>query len=349
MALLSQPLATSLVILELLALVSGLPTGQPGYGYSSSYPLRGQSSYYSSYQAPAYQQGTGYQASYPSYPQTYQTSQSYNNPTYSRQQSSYSQAYQQVQQYPAGQQSYPSYPASSYSWSYPAQNTYNYPSYSSQSQSYQTPVYNYMINELPYFGPASSSSSSPSSSSSSSSSSSPSSRSSVVSSLSLASSGQQPAWQGKIQGSGATRCHDGKVLPFRARCNKMVECNGGEDEYDCDWHKRSSIPTISTVEQFKRVLADNENVLIEFFAPWCPACVTFLPELEKLSASTTDIPLTVFKVNTDNNPELKTMFSIDTFPRVLMWTKATGTEPKRYLKSSGLKFEPLYNWVRQQV
>jgi len=156
-------------------------------------------------------------------------------------------------------------------------------------------------------------------------------------------------YSGKIGGKGATRCHDGKVLSFRARCNKVVECNGGEDEYDCDWHKRSSIPTINSVEEFQSVLKNNDKVLIEFFAPWCPACVTFLPELEKLAARTTDIPLTIYKVNTDENAELKAMFSIDTFPRVLMFSKRTGTEPKTYHKNNGLRFEPLHQWVRNQV
>jgi len=317
----------------LLTLVRGKPTGQQGYGYSSGYPVRGQSGY-SSYPAPAYQ-SSGYQASYSSYPQTYQ------RPSYSSQ--TYNQAYQQP--YPASQQSYSSnyQPAASYSsWSYQQPKTYTYPAQSYNSQSYQAPVYNYMINELPmnYFGPATSSSSSSSSSSPS---------SSVVSSISLSNSAQKPAWQGKMNGSGRTRCHDGQILPFRARCNQIVECAGGEDEYDCDWHKRSSIPTITTVDQFKSVLANNEKVLVEFFAPWCPACVTFLPELEKLSANTRDIPLAIYKVNTDDNPELKEMFSVDTFPRVLMFNKKTGTEPNTYQKSNGLKFEPLYSWVRQQV
>jgi len=313
----------------LVPLVMGLPTGQQGYGYSSSYPVGGQSGY-SSY--PAYQ-SSGYQSAYPAYPQTYQ------QPSYSYGQ----QGYQQVQPYSSTQQGYSSFqPAGS--WSYPAYqapDTYSYPAPAYSGQSYQAPVYNYMINELPmnYFGPASSPSSSSSSSSSS----------AVVSSISPSNPAQRPAWQGKIDGAGRTRCHDGEVLPFRARCNQVVECTAGEDEYDCDWHKSSTIPTINNVEQFKSVLAANEKVLVEFFAPWCPACVTFLPELEKLSARTTDIPLVIYKVNTDDNPELKEMFSVDTFPRVLMFNKRTGTEPRTYHKSNGLKFEPLHSWVRQQL
>ena len=62
----------------------------------------------------------------------------------------------------------------------------------------------------------------------------------------------------------------------------MVECGGGEDEYDCEWHKRSSIPSIDSFQEFTKVLSENDQVLIEFFAPWCPACVTFLPVLEDI-------------------------------------------------------------------
>ena len=86
-----------------------------------------------------------------------------------------------------------------------------------------------------------------------------------------------------MDGQGATRCHDGTLLPFRARCNKVgrgklsmgdfmvvqvVQCSEGEDEFDCDWHKRSTVDTVTTVAQFQQLLRQNENVLVEFFAPW---------------------------------------------------------------------------------
>ena len=45
-----------------------------------------------------------------------------------------------------------------------------------------------------------------------------------------------------------------------------------------------------------RVVRENENVMVEFFAPWCPACVTFLPHLETLKDSNADLPLKVVKV-----------------------------------------------------
>merc|ERR1712168_118434 len=282
------------LLVTLVTMARAMPLGQQGYGYSSSYPLQGQASY-SSY--PSYQ-GSSYQSSYPSYQQSY--------PSYPNQ--PFTQSY-----------SYPSYQPSYSSWSYQPS------SYSYQSQQHQAPVYNYMINDLPmnYFRPESSSSSSSSSIASSSSSSTPVSSVSVSAKLTA----RSPAWQGKIDGSGRTRCHDGKILPFRARCNKVVDCDGGEDEYDCDWHKRSFIPTIDSVDHFKSVMANNEKVLVEFFAPWCPACVTFLPELEKVANSAININLKVFKVNTDENQELKNMYSVNTFPRVLLFNKKAGTEP----------------------
>ena len=78
----------------------------------------------------------------------------------------------------------------------------------------------------------------------------------------------------------------------------MTECAGGEDEYDCDWYKRSNIPSIDSFQEFSQVLNDNEAVLIEFFAPWCPACVTFLPVLEDIDKTFTyeNKNLAVYKV-----------------------------------------------------
>ena len=41
-------------------------------------------------------------------------------------------------------------------------------------------------------------------------------------------------------------------------------------------------------------MREEEIVLLEFFAPWCPACITFMPELVKLQENV-DIP--IYKVD----------------------------------------------------
>ena len=55
------------------------------------------------------------------------------------------------------------------------------------------------------------------------------------------------------------------------------------------------------------------------------------------------------KVNTDDNPDLKAMFNVNTFPRVLLFDKSKGVEPKKYEKSFGMKFQPLYNWLKKEL
>ena len=55
------------------------------------------------------------------------------------------------------------------------------------------------------------------------------------------------------------------------------------------------------------------------------------------------------QVNTDDNPELKEMFSVNTYPRVLLFNKQRGTEPMTYQKSNGLSVEPLHKWLRQSI
>ena len=58
-----------------------------------------------------------------------------------------------------------------------------------------------------------------------------------------------------------------------------------------------SIPKLSYIDvDWIRLVRENENVMVEFFAPWCPACVTFLPHLEALKDSNADLPLKVVKV-----------------------------------------------------
>merc|ERR1711971_22381 len=165
-----------------------------------------------------------------------------------------------------------------------------------------------------------------------------------------------PAWQGKVDGRAVTKCHDGKILPFRARCNKVVDCKKGEDEKDCEWHKRSSVPTISGVRQLRRTLRKYPNVLVEFFAPWCPACVNFSPQLERLQAATKNIPLKVVKVNVMEDPELMKLFSVNSFPKIMLWSKRWGdgvatymfTQHRTYDKHMGLTFRSVFAWIRQQ-
>jgi len=302
----------------------------PQYPQYQQYPTYQQRFYQN------YQNGPQQTYSYPSYSQQPYTSQSVSYPSYpsNRQYtySSYPVNYQQQQQ--PTRYSYPAYqPQQTYQQQQQQQRS------GESSRAYQDPVFNYMITDLSYFGPEPEVSRP--------------SRASPPSSY-YSTESEKPAWQGKVAGQARTRCHDGVLLPFRARCNKVKECSKGEDEFDCDWHKRSTVDTITTRQQFEKLVRENENVMVEFFAPWCPACVTFLPHLETLKDSNADLPLTVVKVNTDEDPELKELFSVDTFPRIMLWSKRWGegdieASHRTYNKSLGMNSTNIQKWLNNQL
>ena len=43
------------------------------------------------------------------------------------------------------------------------------------------------------------------------------------------------------------------------------------------------------------------------------------------------------------------MFNVNTFPRVLLFDKKKGVEPRTYEKAFGMKFQPLYNWLKKEL
>lgn len=156
----------------------------------------------------------------------------------------------------------------------------------------------------------------------------------------------KPAWQGKLNGNSVTRCHDGKILRFRQRCDKVTDCALGEDEVGCDWYKSSSVPSINTVAQLNTLLSPTQTspVLVEFFTPWCPACVNFFPHLEIINREAKARGVVVRKVNTDEAPMLKAMFSINSFPTVILWNRKD-QQARKYNKGNGMTSNNILAWM----
>ena len=73
-----------------------------------------------------------------------------------------------------------------------------------------------------------------------------------------------------------------------------------------------------------------QNILVEFYAPWCKACVIFAPKYKKAveEAVRSGLDVTFARVNIDQNPYLTQRFGVDTFPRVLLFPR-NGARPKR--------------------
>jgi thioredoxin 1 len=78
---------------------------------------------------------------------------------------------------------------------------------------------------------------------------------------------------------------------------------------------------VATVEltkaNFQDIVANNDFVIIDFWAPWCGPCRSFAPTYEAASEKHADI---VFgKVNTEEEQELAGYFQIRSIPTLMIF------------------------------
>ena len=72
-----------------------------------------------------------------------------------------------------------------------------------------------------------------------------------------------------------------------------------------------------TKDNFEELVLKNEqNVLLDFWAPWCAPCRMVGPVVEEIAAERQDIA--VGKVNVDEQMELAMMFKVSSIPTLLV-------------------------------
>ena len=70
-------------------------------------------------------------------------------------------------------------------------------------------------------------------------------------------------------------------------------------------------------ENFNQTTADNEIVIIDFWAPWCGPCISFGPIFEKIAQNNPDI--TFGKVNTEEEQGIGGHFQIRSIPTIMIF------------------------------
>ncbi len=97
-----------------------------------------------------------------------------------------------------------------------------------------------------------------------------------------------------------------------------------------------------TKDNFESVIAQNDIVLLDFWAAWCGPCRTFGPIFEKVSDSNDDV---VFgKIDTEAERELGAMFQVRSIPMVMAFREGIPV-----FRQPGLLPQPTLETLVEQI
>lgn len=71
---------------------------------------------------------------------------------------------------------------------------------------------------------------------------------------------------------------------------------------------------VETDATFKDTLANNEKVIVKYFAGWCGSCKLFAPKYRRLSEDDRFNGVAFLDVNAEENQEARTLAGVDNLP-----------------------------------
>eukprot|EP00922_Rhytidocystis_sp_ex-Travisia-forbesii_P011954 GHVS01017856.1.p1 GENE.GHVS01017856.1~~GHVS01017856.1.p1 ORF type:complete len:106 (+),score=17.86 GHVS01017856.1:146-463(+) len=79
------------------------------------------------------------------------------------------------------------------------------------------------------------------------------------------------------------------------------------------------VHSIQTNEEFQQILANNDLVLVDFFATWCGPCKMIAPQLEALDPTFPSVKFA--KVDVDEVAEVAEKYNITAMPTFIVFKK----------------------------
>ncbi len=103
------------------------------------------------------------------------------------------------------------------------------------------------------------------------------------------------------------------------------------------------ITEVTSPENFQNIIESHPQVLMEFFADWCPHCQAFQPVLEAASSELEANGIFVAQVDYVKFPDLFSEYGVESFPTMVFFQNG-----QPIASTSGERPEQaVFEWVNQ--
>ncbi|RWS30966.1 Protein disulfide-isomerase A4-like protein [Leptotrombidium deliense] len=118
-----------------------------------------------------------------------------------------------------------------------------------------------------------------------------------------------------------------------------------KEKADPNWIPPKDMVIVLTSDNFTEVVANEEIILVEFYAPWCGHCKQLAPEYKRAAKELSEIPkpIKLAKVDATVENELREKFDVKGFPTMYIFRKG-----KRYKYDGPREERGIVSYMKEQ-